>query len=94
MSSKAPTIYALFSVDNDFNQPTHNLVGWWLNKPTLEVIAKALGLNFPSVLDDETVAVVKIWSMQSEEIRVRETDYRLRLISEGTKLDTQEKAKK
>ncbi|QIG73999.1 hypothetical protein PP935_gp224 [Rhizobium phage RHph_N34] len=90
MSSKLPTIYTLFSVDNDFNQPGHNLIGWWMNKPSLETIAKALGLQFPSVNDEETVAVVKIWSGQTE-IRIRETDYRLCQIPEGTKLDIVEK---
>jgi hypothetical protein len=87
MSSKTSSIYALFSVDNDYNQPGHNLVGWWSQKPSLETIANATGVMFPSTRDDETVAVVKIWSMQAETIELNGTDYRLRLISEGTKLD-------
>ncbi|QGZ13971.1 hypothetical protein PP939_gp123 [Rhizobium phage RL38J1] len=78
-------IWVLFSVDNNYDQPGHNLVGWWHDKPELQTIAKAIGVNFPAVRDEDTVAIVKIWS--GEVMDISDTEYRLRQIREGTHLD-------
>ncbi|AIK68218.1 hypothetical protein P10VF_005 [Rhizobium phage vB_RleM_P10VF] len=85
--AKNNSIWVLFSIDNNYDQPGHNLVGWWMTRPTLETIAKAVGVKFPSDRDEETVAVVKIWN--GEVIDLSDTEYRLRKIEEGTKLDAE-----
>lgn len=75
-------IWALFSLDNLYDQPYHNLVGWWKDKPSLETLAKALGTTFPSAKDEEVIKVVRLW--QGEDIfDGNNTRYMLRDIKEG-----------
>lgn len=78
------TIWCLFSVDNNYDQPDNNLVAWWPEKPTLEVLFDTLGVTL-GVRDQDTVAVVKIWAGSREELR--QTQYRLELVSEGKLVD-------
>ena len=74
-------IWALFSVKNEYDQPDNNLVGWWISKPSIECLASAIGISFPAELDQDTVAVVKIWS--GEDLRIGNAHYRLHEIEEG-----------
>jgi len=75
-------IFALFSVDNNYDQPDHNLVAWWSEKPSIEELAKALGLTFPATHDQETLFIVKVWSGEAEQNWLN-TLYILREIEEG-----------
>lgn len=59
------TIWCLFSVENNYDQPQNNLVAWWKNKPQLETLAEALGRKFPGADDDETIFIVNIWSQKT-----------------------------
>lgn len=34
------TIWALFSIDNEYNQPNNNLVCYWFSKPTQSQLEK------------------------------------------------------
>jgi len=72
---------ALFSVDNEYDQPANNLVCIWKEKPSLEVLAEALGLAFPSSSDEKTLIIVNIWSGKDQ--RIDNTDYRLEDIKFG-----------
>ncbi|HQT77999.1 MAG TPA: hypothetical protein PLD10_13170 [Rhodopila sp.] len=74
-------IWCLFSIENDYNQPEHNLVGWWLNKPSLETVGAAIGINFPFDSDDDVVNVVRVW--QGTPIMFRDATYTLEEIEEG-----------
>lgn len=79
---KTEKIYVLFSIDNNYDQPENNLVAWWHEKPSLELLANALGGSFPSINDERTLSIVKIWSMDSCQ-RIEDTDYRLECIGPG-----------
>ena len=73
------TIYCLFSIDNEYDQPDYNLVAWFQEKPSIEQIAKVLGYELKE--DDTIVAIAKIW--QGHEARINQTDYRFMKVKEG-----------
>lgn len=80
----AATIWCLFSVENEYDQPDHNLVVWWKERPSIEVLAAALNVTLGK--DDlQTVAVVNIWT-GSRAIIGDTTSYRLEQTTEGTTL--------
>lgn len=79
---KGDKIYALFSIDNQYDQPDNNLVAWWHEKPSLETLANALGGKFPSNSDEMTLKIVKVWGMEVQQ-RIGDTDYRLEHITPG-----------
>ena len=66
----------LFSVDNNYDQPPNNLVAWWKERPSLEIVAKALNRKFPCDTDEETLAIVNIWSGKTADLD-QGTTYRL-----------------
>ncbi|GAF71220.1 unnamed protein product, partial [marine sediment metagenome] len=68
-------IYCLFSVDNEYDQPSNNLVCAWEKKPDLDGLGKALEYGFPHASDEITLGIVGIW--KGEDIRLGDTDYRL-----------------
>ncbi len=69
---------ALFSIDNNYDQPEHNLVRLWQFKPSIETVAQALDRPFPCQKDEDTLAVVRLWN--GEEVRLGNTDYRIQEI--------------
>ena len=73
---------ALFSVDNNYDQPDNNLIALFKEKPSLPALSKALGLDFPSQDDKITLAIVNIWNSTdtTSGIRIADTDYRLETI--------------
>lgn len=72
---------ALYSVENIYNQPENNLVALFKDKPSLELLAKALGESFPCDNDSDTITIVKIWSnIDRIEYRLGETNYRLETV--------------
>lgn len=83
LNDRCETIWALFSVDNAHDQPPHNLVAWWISKPTFDEVAVAMGLgNFPCKTDNETLVVVNVW--QSEVMQTEDgTRWTLCILAEG-----------
>ena len=79
---KEATIFCLFSITNDYDQPPNNLVAWWSAKPSLEILSKALGHQFPPQEDELIVSIVKIWN--GDEQKIDNTDYWLAETKEGT----------
>jgi hypothetical protein len=79
-------IWCLFSVDNNYDQPNNNLVAWWQKKPTLECLFDTLEIKM-GANDDHTVAVVKVWTGEFEQVGYGGTSYRLEEVNEGAKLD-------
>lgn len=76
------TIWCLFSVENEYNQPENNLVAWWNDKPTIEMILSKIGGNIHC--DRDVVAAAHIYSGTGA--RHYNLDYRLQLVSEGVTL--------
>lgn len=75
------SVWCLFSRENNYDQLDNHLVCWWLEKPSIETLAKFIVHKFPADQDKDTVAVVKIWN--GEEDRISNTDYRLVKVREG-----------
>jgi hypothetical protein len=65
----------LFSVENEYDQPSNNLVCLWKDKPSLEECSEAIGIKFPAPNDDMTLALVKVWN--GEDVCIHNTNYRL-----------------
>lgn len=78
-------IWCLFSVDSNYDQPDNNLVAWWNEKPSLELLFTTLGVKMGEN-DEHTVAVVKVWSGEFVRVGYGDTCYRLELVPQG-KLD-------
>lgn len=76
------TIWCLFSVENNYDQPSNNLICAWEDKPGLEVLSNALGMDFAQLNDKDIVAVVKVW-VDEGGARIWNTDYRLQEIELG-----------
>ena len=74
-------IWCLFSIENNYDQPEHNLAAWWPTKPDILTVANALQLGLPAAVDADTVAIIKLWDGQ--EVDIRDTLYRLRKIEAG-----------
>jgi len=77
------TIWTLFGVENNYDQPEHNLVAWWIEKPDFATLAKALSYEFPSKNDADTLFVIRVWEGQNTQERVSGTSYTLKEIPEG-----------
>jgi hypothetical protein len=79
---KAPvgqTIWCLFSVDNNYDQPANNLVCWWREKPDINTLSVAMGVRMDT--DAHIIAVVRVH--QGEKAQVINTEYRLEQVGEG-----------
>jgi hypothetical protein len=89
-STDAPAkIWCLFNVANNYDQPDFNLVAWWREKPSLEVLASTLGIDFSKpASDNHVVAVVGVWTGNgSGRLPYSDTVFRLEEVSEGKRLD-------
>lgn len=80
-------IWCILSRDNDYDQPDHNLVVWWPERPDIAVMAMAMGRAFPAADDEETLALAKLWS--GDKIRLDNTDYILRALDPETPVASQ-----
>jgi hypothetical protein len=83
MSGNKPTIWCLFSVENDYDQPENNLRAWWGEKPTLEALGKYLCRPLDKSLDTEIATVVDIWLGRRAKFRPGDTSWRLEEVQEG-----------
>ena len=68
-------MYLLFSIANNYNQPSNNLECIWEERPTIERIAKFIGHSFPSNSDETTLCLVNLWNGK----RVNLGDYEYRI---------------
>lgn len=81
--ASAPTIWCLFSVDNNYDQPDRNLTAWWQTKPSIEKLAGFLTVKLGEC-DDQTVKLVKIWSGEQHTLGIlNDAAYRLEEVAEG-----------
>lgn len=72
-------IWALFSIKNNYDQPENNLVAWWVNKPSFEVLANAIGVEVDHEIGNEKVGRI----LKGQQSCIFETYYRLDHIKEG-----------
>lgn len=77
-------IWALFSVENNYDQPENNLVAWWSDKPSFDELANGLGWGgFPCRTDEATLYVVNLWQGANTQRESGGTRYRLVCLGEG-----------
>lgn len=70
-------IWCLFSIDNACDQPDNNLVFWWPNKPSAEMLyATCVGCSMEAA--DRLLT--------GEEVRFDDADFRLREVESGVRL--------
>lgn len=84
------SIICLFQVANNYDQPDNDLVCWWKTKPSIETLAKVLGVSFTNPNNEAIVALVNIFNTLEigNSVRLGETDYRLEEVKEGKVLGT------
>lgn len=73
------TIYCLFSIANDYNQPVNNLEVWWKSKPSFETVLTAIGGSFTK--DDTLMATAKL--LMGESATLNHVEYRIETVEEG-----------
>lgn len=74
-----PKIWTLLSVANAYDQPNNNLVAWWMEKPSFEVLAAAMDITF----EGEENILNTVYIHQGQARRVGSTDFRLVQLLEG-----------
>jgi len=80
------TIWCLFSVENNYDQPSNNLIAWWSDKPSAVDLELVIKVDL-SIAPIDGEKVLKVWS--GEEVRFNDGcglggyDYRLEQIEEG-----------
>ena len=70
------TIWCLFSVDNDYNQPKHNLVSWWTTKPDIDDLFYVLVCKDRALFD----------LLNNNTARIDDVFYSLKEVKEGERL--------
>lgn len=76
------SIWCLFSVENNYDQPDNNLVRWWSSKPSIEELARFMGMPLDKTSDEGVVRIVNLW--QGQQLTVHgDTRYRLQEVKEG-----------
>lgn len=78
-------IWCVFSIDNNYDQPSNNLVGWFQQKPTVHKLAEFLKINFSTATQEQILFVTGIW--QGNEIRYNETNFRIEEVGEFANLN-------
>lgn len=78
------TIWCLFSIDNNYDQPENNLVCWWPLKPSLDELCKGIHcLPLNELCDDNIILLVNLWKGKPVTRSVVGTRYRLQQVKEG-----------
>jgi hypothetical protein len=78
-------IWCLFSIDNNYDQPDNNLVCFWTEKPTLDILGQALNIGLLSAIDEEIISLVDIWRGNRARLHF-DTEYRIQEVEEGERL--------
>lgn len=76
-------IWCLFTVENLYDQPDHNLHAWWPERPSLEKLAAFLGRPLDTASDEDVIAILDIWKGRGAKFYVGGTRYRLQEVAEG-----------
>lgn len=77
-------IWCLFTVANEYDQPSNNLAAWWQEKPSIEKLAAFMEFPLDRATDEQIVQIVGIWSGTDTQIAARnDTSYRLEEVEEG-----------
>ena len=76
-------IWCLFSIANDYDQPSNNLEVWWSRKPTFFDIAAILNIKVDPDKGNKQIGRI----LQGEEVRINNYDYRLKEIEECIRLE-------
>ncbi len=82
------SIWCLFSIGNNYDQPDNNLEMWWGQKPSLEQLFKVFNISTDSP-PDRVVAVVDLWRHSGAGFTPEgqgRTLYRLQEVNEGERL--------
>lgn len=77
------SIWCLFSVENNYDQPDNNLVRWWATKPSIEALGQFMALPIDKVEDEEVAKIVDLWRGQPTRFKLGGTNYRLQEVKEG-----------
>lgn len=78
-------IWALFSIENQYNQPPYNLEVWYADMPPLEELFRFFNVN---LADEDAVAkVVNIFT--GGDSRIGNVDYRLQKVDVKQQLKNQ-----
>ena len=72
------SIWVLFSVQNDYNQPENNLEAWWIDKPTIHNVVEILG----AARDSDAYKTARL-IVEGSDIRYAGVDYRLQQVEKG-----------
>ncbi len=84
------TIWCLFSIENNYDQPKNNLVCAWIEKPAIKEFANTFGipdLQKMTIYDavekfgEQLQKITKIYN--GEKVRISNTDYRFEEIKAG-----------
>lgn len=70
-------VWALFSIENQYDQPDNNLVKLYKDKPSFETLATLLFPNdsFRELSDEQIAKIEKI--LRGDEARIFDFDYRI-----------------
>lgn len=75
------SIWCIFSLSNNYDQPPNNLVAWWKDKPDLTMLAREFfNKELTDMDNDEVVMTVELW--QGRKIDYSNTAYLLKHIKE------------
>ena len=75
-------VYMLFSVDANYDQPDRAFICWWSKKPSIEMLAKILNVDFMDANDDMKASIVSIWCGKCERLMF-DTTYWIEEVEEG-----------
>lgn len=84
------TVWCLFSIENNYDQPEHNVHTIWAHKPSMEQLGKVLNRAWPGHTDEQTLFIVNLWRGERVMERPGDTLYRLREVELGERLEDQE----
>lgn len=80
----AETIWCLFSISNLYDQPDFNLEMWWKERPSIEMLCKAIGFtSMEDIPDDSLVAIVGVFKGETK--TVDNVSYYIQEVVEGIK---------
>jgi len=73
------SVWCVFAVDNNYHdQPNNDLAALWLEKPSIEVLAKFMALPLGNAKDEDIVNIVTMW--QGGNVLIRGITYRLEAV--------------
>jgi len=73
------TIWCLFSIYNEYNQPNDNLEAWWSQKHTFNMLSKVLNIKVDKEKGNKYIGQL----LKGQEVRMNNADYRLHTVKEG-----------